>query len=159
MRVQANDSMLWKYFCIKYLCLCVKDSNRKNLQACNCARERQLNQVKPWEVKENSYRLSKTNGKSAKHSYLPPHWPRELFWLSTRKILSETCTAPRGSLFTREILSNQHWLRSWHNRWDDPFNLTVVTATLSWAFLIDALLVRKPPHHVKVGFIEGAGKL
>ena len=43
-----------------------------DLQAGNCAKECQLNREKPQEVKGNSYKLSKTNGKSAKHIYLPP---------------------------------------------------------------------------------------
>ena len=72
-RVQVNDGMLWKYFCINYLCLRIKDNHRKNLQASNYAKECQLNRAKPREVKDNSYRLSKTNAKSAKHSYLSPH--------------------------------------------------------------------------------------
>ena len=54
-------------------------------------------------------------------------------------------------------LSNQHWLRSWHLR--RSLDLTVVTATLSWALLVDAIgwnsLVGKPPLPDKVSFIEG----
>ena len=64
--------------------------------------------------------------------------------------------------FSRSVflnLSNQHWLRSWYNSKEDPFNLIVVTAMLSWALPVDALcwtlVLWKPPHHVKVGFIEG----
>ena len=72
-RVQVNDGMLWKYFCINYLCLRIKDNHGKNLQASNYAKECQLNRAKPREVKDNSYRLSKTNAKSAKHTYLSPH--------------------------------------------------------------------------------------
>ena len=60
---------------------------------------------------------------------------------------------------TSTTLSDKHWLRSWHKTWDDSFNLTVVTAARSWALLVDAicwnLWAWKPPHHVKVGFIEG----
>ena len=36
----------------------------------NCAKECQLHWAEPREVKDNFYKLSKTNGKSAKHSYL-----------------------------------------------------------------------------------------
>ena len=32
-----------------------------------------LNQAESREVKDNSYNFLKTNGKSAKHGYLPPH--------------------------------------------------------------------------------------
>ena len=32
-----------------------------------------LNRAEPREVKENSQNCLKTKGKSAKHSYLPPH--------------------------------------------------------------------------------------
>ena len=32
-----------------------------------------LNQAEWREVKDNSYNFLKTNGKSAKHGYLPPH--------------------------------------------------------------------------------------
>lgn len=56
------------------------------------------------------------------------------------------------------ILFNQHWLRFWHNRWKRSFNLTVITVTLGWALLVDAicwnLLAWKPLHHVKEGFVE-----
>ena len=47
------------------------------------------------------------------------------------------------------ILSNQHWLRSWHYSSKDPLNLMVVAATFSWTLLVDALwwkfLVGKAP--------------
>ena len=59
--------MMLKYFRIKYLFLGLKDIHRKNLQAGNCAKEWQLNQRKPKEVKLNSYKLSKkNNGKKRK---------------------------------------------------------------------------------------------
>ena len=51
-------------------------------------------------------------------------------------------TTPRGVTFTRKGLSKlvkQHSLRPWHNRRKDPFNLTVLPATLSWALLIDTI--------------------
>ena len=47
-----------KYFRIKYLFLGLKDIHRKKIQAGNCAKEWQLNQRKPQEVKINSYKLS-----------------------------------------------------------------------------------------------------
>ena len=50
-----------EYFCIKELCHCDKSNHRKNVQAGNCAKECQLNQAKPREVKDNSYKLSKKN--------------------------------------------------------------------------------------------------
>ena len=37
------------------------------------------------------------------------------------------------------ILSNQHWIKSWHYKWKDLLNLTVPAVTISWALLIDAL--------------------
>ena len=58
-RVEVSDGMLWKYLCIKDLCLHVKDNYRKNLQAGNCAKERQLNHAKLREIKDNSYKFSK----------------------------------------------------------------------------------------------------
>ena len=59
--------MMLKYFRIKYLFLGLKDSHRKKIQAGNCAKEWQLNQRKPQEVKINSYKLSKkNNGKKRK---------------------------------------------------------------------------------------------
>ena len=68
---EVSDSMLWKYFCVKYICGLVKGNHRKNLQTVK--KECQLNRAKPPEVKDNSYKLSKTNDKSAKYSYLPPN--------------------------------------------------------------------------------------
>ena len=38
-----------------------------NLQASNCAKECQLSHAEPQEVKDNSYKLSETNGESMKH--------------------------------------------------------------------------------------------
>ena len=55
--------MMWKYFCIKYLCPRAKDNHRKNLQAMNFAKKCQLNRAKPQKVKDNSYELSETSGK------------------------------------------------------------------------------------------------
>ena len=45
--------MLLKYFCIKDLCLRVKDNHRKNLQASNCAKECQLNWGKSRQIMTN----------------------------------------------------------------------------------------------------------
>ena len=33
-------------------------------------------------------------------------------------------------------MSNEYWLKPWHNRWE---GLAVVTVTLSWALLVDTL--------------------
>ena len=62
-RVQFTKGMMWKYFCIKYLCPRAKDNHRKNLQAMNFAKKCQLNRAKPQKVKDNSYELSETSGK------------------------------------------------------------------------------------------------
>ena len=73
-RVQVSDGMLQKDIYIKYLCLCVKDIHKKNLQADTYAKECQLNRAEPQEVKGNSYKFSKkTKDKSAMHRYLPLH--------------------------------------------------------------------------------------
>ena len=61
--VQVSNGMLQKYFCIKVLCLWIKDIHRKNLQAGNCAKECQINWEKPWEVKDNSHKLLKKQRK------------------------------------------------------------------------------------------------
>ena len=37
----------------------LKDNENRYLQADNCVKECQLNQVKPREIKDNSYKLSK----------------------------------------------------------------------------------------------------
>ena len=75
---------------------------------------------------------------------------------SAQSNIVEPTLHQEGSPFTNEvkkaflILSNQHWLRSGHSSREYPFNLTVVTATLIWALLVDALcwnlLVGKPLH-------------
>ena len=62
--------MLWKYFYIKNLWLHAKEVYEKNLQACNCAKECQLNGVNSREVKDGSCKLSeKSNVK--KRNFLP----------------------------------------------------------------------------------------
>ena len=56
-----------EYISISYLCLSVKDIHKKNLQAAKYAKECQLNQEKPREVKDSSYKFSKKiNGKKLK---------------------------------------------------------------------------------------------
>ena len=71
--------MLWKYFCTKYLCLRVKDNHIKILQASKYVKVFQLNRAKPREVKDNSYKLSTTNGELSSRLYRnllfwkPPH--------------------------------------------------------------------------------------
>lgn len=63
-RVQVNDVMLCKYFCIKDLCLHVKVIRRKNLQASNFVKEGKAKPGKATKNKKNSYKLSqKNNGK------------------------------------------------------------------------------------------------
>ena len=81
---------------------------------------------------------------------------------SAQRQYCRTDTTLRGASFFPPIfliLSNQHWLRSWHNRWEDLFNVMVVTPMPIWALLVAAfcwnLLVRKPRLHIKVGFTEG----
>ena len=103
-RDQASDAVLSKYFCVKNLCCHVLGNHSRDLQARNCAKE----SVKPGRAtrsKRQLLKLSKTNGKSAKHSYLPPHQPRKLFSLSTRINISKLHYTERFTL-TREGLSN-----------------------------------------------------
>ena len=38
-RVPVSNSMLWKYLCMKYLCLRVNDNHRRNLEARKCAKK------------------------------------------------------------------------------------------------------------------------
>ena len=71
--VQLSDAMLRKYFYIKYLCRHVIDNHGRSLQAGNCEKRCELNRAEPREVKDNSYKLSKTNGKNAKHNCLFSH--------------------------------------------------------------------------------------
>ena len=56
---QVSDGMLRKYFGVKYLCRHVIDNHSRNLQASNGSQECQLNQGRPQDVKDNSYKLSK----------------------------------------------------------------------------------------------------
>ena len=69
--IQASDVVLGKLLRVKNLRLHVIDNHSRDLLASNCARV----SVKPGKAarsKRQLLRLSKTNGKSAKHSYLPP---------------------------------------------------------------------------------------
>ena len=56
---QVSDGMLRKYFGVKYICRHVIDNHSRNLQASNGSKECQLNQGRPQDVKDNSYKLSK----------------------------------------------------------------------------------------------------
>ena len=71
-RVRINDSMQRKYFCIKYFVSASKTIIGRTFRLETMQKKCQSNREKSREVKSNSYKLSKTNGKSAKHnSYLP----------------------------------------------------------------------------------------
>ena len=69
-RDQVSDGMVKKYFCFKNLCRYVIDNYNRDLQACNCAKEYQLNWAEPRELKGN---FLESNSKSPRHSYLPLH--------------------------------------------------------------------------------------
>ena len=141
----------WGNISVSTFCLLFKDDHRKKLQASNCAEECQLNPAKP-QVKDNFYNFLKptVKARSITNFILTQHKGKHYLKL----------TLIRQNLLEKAflILSNQYWLRSWNNRWQGPFNLTVVTETLSWALLVDALcrnlLVWKPTQHVKVSFIS-----
>ena len=71
-RDHASDVVLRKLLCVKYLCRHVIDNHSRDLQASNCARV----SVKPGRATRSKRQLLnflKTNSKSVKHSYLPPH--------------------------------------------------------------------------------------
>ena len=53
-RNQASDVVLRKYFCVKNFCCQVIDNHSRDFQASNSAKECQLNQAEPQEVKDNS---------------------------------------------------------------------------------------------------------
>ena len=72
-RDQVSDGMLRKLLCVKFFRRHFIDNHSRDFRASNCSRECQLNRAKPREVKDNSQNFLKTKGKSAKHSYLPPH--------------------------------------------------------------------------------------
>ena len=70
--MQASDVVLRKLFRVKNLRLHVIDNHSKDLLASDCARVL----IKPGKAARSKRQLlkhSKTNGKSAKHSYLLPH--------------------------------------------------------------------------------------
>ena len=70
--IQASDVVLRKLLYVKNLRLHVIVNHSRDLLASNCARV----SIKPGKAarsKRQLLKLSKTNGKSAKHSYLPPH--------------------------------------------------------------------------------------
>ena len=71
-RDQASDVALRISLCVKYIHHHIIDNHSRDLQASNCARV----SIKPGGAtrsKRQLLKLSKTNGKSAKHSYLSPH--------------------------------------------------------------------------------------
>ena len=147
--------MLWKFFYIKNIWLRVKEVHEKNLQAASCAKECQLNRAKPREVKGGSYKLSiKTNVKKAyflsftitsgsfltwgKGNIIEPTLQREgLFWLE--KVIL--------------IFSNQHWLRSWHNKWERLY-LSCLVELLSLIQRMLKTFSSNPHQHSKVVFID-----
>ena len=70
--IQASDAVLRKLLRVKNLRLHVIDDHSRDLLASNCARV----SIKPGRTarsKRQLLKLSETNGKSAKHSYLLPH--------------------------------------------------------------------------------------
>ena len=70
--IQVSDVVLRKLLSVKNLRLHAIDNHSRDLLASNCGRV----SIKPGKArrrKRQLLRLSKTNGKSAKHSYLPPH--------------------------------------------------------------------------------------
>ena len=133
-RVWVSDGMLRKFFCIKDLCLRVKETH---LQTGNCAKERKLNRVMPQELKGNYKLFKKSKGWKAQRTF-------SFFYTSLGAVLTQhkgnfaELTLHRiGSL----LLDKKRWLKSWHNRRKDPLNLAVVVAPPVWALLVDALRV------------------
>ena len=70
--IQVSDIVLRKLFCVKNLSLHVIDNHSRGLLASNCARV-SIKLGKAARSKRQLLKLSKTNSKSAKHNYLPPH--------------------------------------------------------------------------------------
>ena len=108
--VQDSDGILRKYFC-------TKDLGKAIIE-----RTFQVQTVKGWSIA--TFLLANLGNRSDS---------------ALGQILSESDTTPGGVTFVLEkiflILSNQYRLRSWHCSWENPLNLTVVAATLSWALL------------------------
>ena len=70
--IQVSDVVLRKLLPVKNLRLHVIENLSRDLLARNCARV----SIKPGKAassKRQLFKLSETNGKSAKHNYLPPH--------------------------------------------------------------------------------------
>ena len=96
--VQVSNGMLQKYFCIKDLCLWIKDIHRKNLQAGNCAKECQINWEKPWEVKDNSHKLLKKQRKKVQSiDFFLTNLGSHPY--SAQRHCCRTNTTPRGGRF------------------------------------------------------------
>ena len=67
---EIRPAMLcWGNYCVKYLHRHFIDNHSRDLQASNCARVT----IKPGRATRSKKNFLKTNGKSAKHSYFPPH--------------------------------------------------------------------------------------
>ena len=127
----------------------IKDRHRKNLRTSNYVRVSMKLGKATWSKKQH---LEKA--RSVGTFFLTNHGNRQH---KGRYCLKRYYTERGYFLLEKafQIFSNQHWLRSWH-RWKDPFNLTVKTATISWALFVDTIcwnLSLKPPSHVKVGLI------
>ena len=64
MQSSAQYGILLKCFCMKNLCVCIIDIDKKKIQADNCAKECQLNQAKLRKLKATFINIiRKTNGK------------------------------------------------------------------------------------------------
>ena len=71
-RDQASDVMMRKLLCVKYFRRHVIENHSRDLQASNCARVSIKLGRAMWS-KRQLLNFLKTNRKSTKHSYLPPH--------------------------------------------------------------------------------------
>ena len=100
--IQTSEFVLRKLFRDKNLRLHVIDDHSRDLLASNCARV-SIKSGRAARSKRQLLKLSETNSKSANHSYLPPHLPREPSCRSTRPTVTKktatyrwTVTTPRG---------------------------------------------------------------